>query len=98
MSDYLTIEKDNIHFKIHLRNLTLVLIGSIIIADFLVILSDSHSREAVDIIVLDVTGAIALGLAVLVIYRHKFHGTHGKSLFCLTLGLRLACSRHYCFI
>ena len=89
MSDYLTIEKDNIRFKIHLRNLTLVLIGSIIIADSLVILSDSHSREAVDIIVLDVTGAIALGLGILVIYRHKFHGVHGKSFFCLTLGVLL---------
>jgi len=87
--DYLTIEKDNIRFKIHLRNLTLVLIGSIIIADSFVILSDPHSREAVDIIVLDVTGAIALGLGILVIYRHKFHGVYGKSFFCLTLGVLL---------
>src|SRR5207245_11233880 len=66
-----------------------VLIGSIIIADSFVILSDPHSREAVDIIVLDVTGAIALGLARLVIYRHKFHGVYGKSFFCLTLGILL---------
>ena len=89
MSDYLTIEKDNIRIKIHLRNLTLVLIGSIIIADSLVILSDSHSREAVDIIVLDATGAIALGLGILVIYRHKLYGVYGKSFFCLTIGVLL---------
>jgi hypothetical protein len=89
VSDYLTIETDNIGFKIHLRNLTLVLVGSIIIVDSLVILSDAHSREAVDIIVLDVTGAIALGLGILVIYRHKFHGVYGKSFFCLTLGVLL---------
>jgi hypothetical protein len=89
VSDYLTIEKDNIGFKIHRRNLTLVLVGSIIIADSLVILSDAHSREAVDIIVLDVSGAIALGLGILVIYRHKIHGVYGKSFFCLTLGVLL---------
>lgn len=89
MCDYLTIEKDDIRFKIHLRNLTLVLIGSIIIADSLIILSDSHSREAIDIIVLDVTGAIALSLGIFVIYRHKFHGVYGKSFFCLTLGILL---------
>ena len=62
-----------------------MLVGSIIIADSLVILSDTHSREAVDIIVLDVTGAIALGLGILVIYRHKFHGVYGKSFFVLRL-------------
>ncbi|MFZ0895838.1 MAG: hypothetical protein WAZ77_15195 [Candidatus Nitrosopolaris sp.] len=89
MSDHLTIEKDNMRFKIHLRNLILVLIVSIIIADSLIILSDAHSREAVDIIVLDATGAIALGLGILVIYRHQFHGVHGKSFFCLTLGVLL---------
>ena len=89
MSHYLTKEKDDTQYKIHLKNLTLMLIGSIIIADSLVTLSDSHNREAVDIIVLDVTGAIAFGLGILVIYRHKFHGVHGKSFFCLTLGVLL---------
>lgn len=89
MSVYLTIEKDDIRFKINLRNLAFVLIGSIIIADSLVILSNPHSREPMVIIVLDVTGAIALSLGILVICRLKLHGTHGKSFFCLTLGILL---------
>jgi hypothetical protein len=89
VSVYLTIEKDDIRFKINLRNLAFVLIGSIIIADSLVILSNPHSREPMVIIVLDVTGAIALSLGILVICRLKLHGTHGKSFFCLTLGILL---------
>jgi len=41
------------------------------------------------IIVLDVTAAIALSLGILVMRRLKFHGAHGKSFFCLTLGILL---------
>jgi hypothetical protein len=85
----LTIEKDDIRFKINLRNLAFVLIGSIIIVDSLIILSNPHSREPIVIIVLDVPAAIALSLGILVICRLKFHGAHGKSFFCLTLGILL---------
>ena len=73
MSVYLTIEKDDIRFKINLRNLAFLLIGSIIIADSLIILSNPHSREPIVIILLDVTAAIALSLGILVICRLKFH-------------------------
>lgn len=83
VSVYLTIEKDDIRFKINLRNLAFVLIGSIIITDSSIILSNPHSREPMVIIVLDVTGAIALSLGILVICRLKFHGAHGKSFFVL---------------
>jgi hypothetical protein len=89
VSVYLTIEKDDIRFKINLRNLAFVLIGSIIITDSSIILSNPQSREPMVIIVLDVTGAIALSLGILVISRLKFHGAHGKSFFCLTLAILL---------
>jgi len=84
---FLTLGRDNIPFKIDLRNFTIVLIGSIIIATSLVILSSSESRKAVDLLVLDITGAIALTLGILVIYRHKFHGAYGKPFFFLTMGV-----------
>ncbi len=87
MTIYLTIERDKRRFKIDLRNFTVVLIGSIIVAVSLVILSNPESQKAVDIIVLDITGAIALTLGILVIYRHKFHGAYGKPFFCLTMGI-----------
>lgn len=64
-----------------------MLIGSIIVSVSLVILSNPESRKAVDIIVLDITGAIALTLGLIVIYRHKFHGPYGKPFFCLSMGV-----------
>ncbi|MGC2682174.1 MAG: hypothetical protein WA323_09925 [Candidatus Nitrosopolaris sp.] len=87
MTIYLTLERDNKRFKSDLRNFTIVLIGSIIVAVSLVILSNPESRKAADIIVLDITGATAVILGILVIYRHKFHGAYGKPFFCLTMGV-----------
>ncbi|MGA9151160.1 MAG: hypothetical protein WBZ36_11330, partial [Candidatus Nitrosopolaris sp.] len=60
MTIYLTLQEDNKHFKDHLRYFTIVLICSIIVSVLLVVLSNPESRKAVDIIVLDITGAIAL--------------------------------------
>jgi hypothetical protein len=64
-----------------------VLIGSIIVSVSLVIFSNAESRKAVDIVVLNITGAFALTLGLIVIYRHKFHGPYGKPFFCLTMGI-----------
>lgn len=58
-----------------------MLIGSIIISVSLVLVSNPETRKAVDIIVLDITGAIAVVLGLIVIYRHKFHGPYGKPFF-----------------
>ena len=87
MTIFLTLQGDSKHFKDHLRKFTVVLIGSIIVSVSLVILSNPESRKAVDLIVLDITGAIALTLGIIVIYRHKFHGPYGKPFFCLSMGV-----------
>jgi hypothetical protein len=85
--NFLTAEGENTRFKIDLRNFTIVLIGSILAANSLVILSSSENPEMVDLLVLDITGAIALTLGILVIYRHKFHGAYGRPFFFLTMGV-----------
>jgi hypothetical protein len=64
-----------------------MLIGSIIVSVSLVILSNPENRKAVDLIVLDTTGAVAVTLGLIVIYRHKFHGPYGKPFFCLSMGV-----------
>jgi len=64
-----------------------VLICSIIVSVSLVVLSNPESRKAVDLIILDITGAIALTLGLIVIYRHRFHGPYGKPFFCLSMGV-----------
>ncbi len=87
MTIYLTRARDNKHFKGHLRNFTVILIGSIIVSVSLVILSNPENRKAVDLIVLDITGAIAVTLGLIVIYRQKFHGPYGKPFFCLSTGV-----------
>jgi hypothetical protein len=84
---YLTPARDNKHFKGHLRIFTVILIGSIIVSVSLVILSKPENRKAVDLVVLDITGVVAVTLGLIVIYRQKFHGPYGKPFFCLSMGV-----------
>ena len=60
---------------------------SAIFTNSIIISSDSHSKHAFALLGLDITAGIASGLGIIVIYRYKLKGLHGKSYLFLTLGL-----------
>lgn len=73
-------EKENNH-KSTLKIFILMLIASAIIANSVIIFSDTHKRHSTALWMLNITAAIASSLGIIAIYRHGFHGLHGKSYF-----------------
>ena len=63
------------------------MVTSAIVANSIIIFSAAHKKHSTAIWTLNITGAIATSLAVLAVYRHGFHGIHGKSYLFLMLGL-----------
>jgi hypothetical protein len=67
--------------------LILAIIISTIIANSIIIISDPHHRLATALWTMNITAAIASGLAIIAVYRHGVRGFHGKSYLFLTLGI-----------
>jgi hypothetical protein len=63
------------------------MIIAIIIANAIVIFSDSYSKHSISLWILNITAAIASILGIIAICRYGIHGLHGKSYLFLTLGL-----------
>ncbi len=63
------------------------MIIAIIIANAIVIFSDSYSKHSISRWILNITAAIASILGIIAICRYGIHGLHGKSYLFLTLGL-----------
>jgi hypothetical protein len=63
------------------------MIIAIIIANTIVIFSESHSKHSFSLWILNITAAIASILGIIAICRYGTHGLHGKSYLFLTLGL-----------
>jgi hypothetical protein len=83
----LSMKENKIHQKVVLRYLILVLIISSILANSIIIFSDSFNKHSSTLLVLNITAAFASSLGVIAVYRHGFHGPHGESYLFLTLGL-----------
>jgi hypothetical protein len=67
----------------------LALIGSIIVANSFIVLSQGKDRVFFSNWTINVTAAIALALAVITIYRQKLDGLYGKTYASLAIGLGL---------
>ena len=65
----------------------MVIIASIIIANSIIIISDSHYRLPIALWIMNTTAAVASSLGIITIYQHGVHGLHGKSYLFLTLGI-----------
>ena len=63
------------------------MIIAIIIANTIVIFSESHSKHSISLWILNITAATASILGIIAICRYGTHGLHGKSYLFLTLGL-----------
>lgn len=63
------------------------MIIAIIIANTIVIFSESYSKHSISLWILNITAAIASILGIIAICRYGIHGLHGKSYLFLTLGL-----------
>lgn len=74
-------------YRLTLKYFVFSLIVVIIIANVNVIFSEAYSKRFVSLSILNITAATASILGIIAIYRYGFHGTHGKSYLCLTLGL-----------
>ncbi len=73
--------------KFTLKILILAIVGSAIIANSVIVFSDSHERHSTSIWILNITGATASSLAIIAVWRHGIGGHHGRSYFFLMLGL-----------
>jgi hypothetical protein len=60
---------------------------SIIIANSIIIISDSHHKIVTALWTMSITAATASGLGIIAICRHGASGLHGKSYLFLTLGI-----------
>ena len=63
------------------------MIISSIIANCIIIFSDSQHKHFSTLLILNITAAIACCLGIIAVYRYGFHGIHGRSYLFLTLGL-----------
>jgi diguanylate cyclase len=75
--------------KLMHRNIILVLIGSIIVANSLIVFSSGKNQVFFSDCVVNVTSAIALGLVLITVYRQKLDGLYGKAFASLAIGLTL---------
>jgi hypothetical protein len=77
----------NYYHKSTLRILILAITVSIIIANYIIIISDPTHRLATALWTMNITPATASSLGLIAVYRYGVHGLHGKSYLFLTLGL-----------
>ena len=63
------------------------IIISTLIANSIIILSDSHKKHSTALWILNIVAITASGLGIVAICRYGIHGVHGKSYLFLTLGL-----------
>jgi hypothetical protein len=75
------------YHKSTLRIFILAIIISVVIANYIIIISDPHNRLATALWTMNITAAIASSLGIVAVYRHGVRGLHGKSYLFLTLGL-----------
>jgi hypothetical protein len=80
-------KENKIHQKIRVRYYILALVVSSILANSIIIFSDSYSKRSTTLLTLNVTAAFASSLGIIAVYRHRFRRPHGKSYLFLTLGL-----------
>ena len=79
--------ENKIHQKIRIRYFILALVVSSILANSIIIFSDSYSKRSSTLLILNVTAAFASSLGIIAVCRHRFHRHPGKSYLFLTLGL-----------
>src|SRR5207244_6846595 len=63
------------------------IIVAVIVANSIILFSDSHNKPSSTFLILNITAAIASSLGIIVVYRHGLHGVHGRSYLFLTLGI-----------
>ena len=65
----------------------LAIISSIVVANSIIIFSDSHNKAPLTFLLLNTTAAIASSFGIIVVCIHGVHGAHGRSYLFLTLGI-----------
>jgi hypothetical protein len=68
---------------------------TILIANSVIVFSESHKRHPTALWVLNITAFAASALGIVTIYRYGIHGLHGRSYLYLTIGLILWCSADF---
>ena len=63
------------------------MVASVVIANSVIVFSDSMYRYPIILWILNITGSVASGLGLVAVYRHGLLGPHGKSYLFLTIGL-----------
>jgi hypothetical protein len=64
-----------------------VIVVAVVVANSIIIFSDSHNKPSSTFLILNITAAVASSLGIIVVYRHGLHGVHGRSYLFLTLGI-----------
>ncbi|HEX2407875.1 MAG TPA: hypothetical protein VHJ38_11795 [Nitrososphaeraceae archaeon] len=83
----MTSEENKTRHRLTLKYFIFSMIIAIIIANTIVIFSESHSKHSISLWILNITAATASILGIISICRYGIHGLHGKSYLFLTLGL-----------
>jgi hypothetical protein len=63
------------------------IIVAVIVANSIIIFSDSHNKPSSTFLILNITAAIASGFGIIAVYLHGLQGVHGRSYLFLTLGI-----------
>jgi hypothetical protein len=84
---YLAVDAKENHHKFTLKLLIMGIIISAVIANSIILLSDTHKKHSTSLWILNITGAVASSLAIIAVRRHGIHGLHGKSYLFLMLGI-----------
>jgi hypothetical protein len=71
------------------------MITTIVIANSIIVFSESHKRHSRALWVLNITAFTASALGVVTIYRYGIQGIHGRSYLYLTIGIILWCSADF---
>ncbi len=79
--------KKQIHDRKTLGYFILAIISSIVVANSIVIFSDSHNKAPLTFLLLNITAAIASSFGVVVACIHGIHGAHARSYLFLVLGI-----------
>ncbi len=62
---------------------------AIIASDSIIFFAETNSKEFYSNWIIIINGSIAASLAIFLVYKHKFHGLHGKTHAALAMGLVL---------
>lgn len=79
--------EEQIHDRKTLGYFILAIISSIVVANSIIIFSDSHNKAPLTFLLLNITAAIASSFGIIVVCIHGPHGPHGRSYLFLTLGI-----------